>query len=489
MRSCALSCFMCRWLTLGLPIVAVLLAMFAVLSFRDRLHIAVPILLAMFACACVAAAILGQVWLRLADRRVSDIRYLLGRHQHGSSDPATWTGPLLGTLQGARKMFGTNTYAEAVPSLLKQGACARAMWAERLATAVEGRRDGEVLTRAVLADREIQKTIGRIRRDPERWAELTGAAAARDQAPDPAPTTAIRAAASADVRQEVVTAVLAGPSDSAPSDWTTVTDERRPSSSKTLRHGPSTGVILAVVLGGGLLFAVVVVALVVGIAAMRWNRLDVAGAGGGDDRPPQQGQADLVAKAPAQPAPPAGVAGKTTVDLIPLMKPNKDTVHGRWTIARNVLHCPEGGFVPRLEIPYAPPDEYDFIVTFSQPGLGNGISLIMPNPRGGSFFWYFGRDECRTYGFHTEPDKDRQLKTPIKTNTPYTAAVQVRRGGVTGLLNGKALITYKTDFANLVCDDWRKIRDTKHLAVACDDPTVFHYVRVVEITGSGRKTR
>ena len=44
-----------------------------------------------------------------------------------------------------------------------------------------------------------------------------------------------------------------------------------------------------------------------------------------------------------------------------------------------------GSFVPRVQFPYQPPQEYDYVVTFLQPGLRNGISLIMPNPNGGSF--------------------------------------------------------------------------------------------------------
>jgi hypothetical protein len=183
------------------------------------------------------------------------------------------------------------------------------------------------------------------------------------------------------------------------------------------------------------------------------------------------------------------VEGKKTVDLIPLVTLEKDVVRGRRLVADDVLHCNDSSFVPRIQFPYRPPEEYDFIVTFSQYDLRNGISLIMPNPKGGSFFWYLGSGDGREYGFWSNPKKGGQSRGLIKAKRAYTTVVQVRKDGVRGLLDGKELVHLRTDFHDLTCDDWRKIRDTTRLAVACDDPTVFHYVRVVEINGSGKSGR
>jgi hypothetical protein len=198
----------------------------------------------------------------------------------------------------------------------------------------------------------------------------------------------------------------------------------------------------------------------------------------------------IVPNAIAQPAPPADVAGKTTVDLIPLIDPALDTVHGKWTVDKNVLHCNHMHLVPRIQIPYQPPEEFDFVVTFSQPSLRNGVSLVMPNPSGGSFFWFIGSGAGSNYGFAgTMGNYEDRLPGLIQTNTSFTTVVQVRKDSVKGSVNGKELIHRNTDFRDLTSDNWRRINDARVLAVCCDEPTVFHYVRVVEITGTGKRTR
>lgn len=269
-------------------------------------------------------------------------------------------------------------------------------------------------------------------------------------------------------------------------------DDPRPSSELRRRQPESyTGLIVGLAIGLGVL-----VLLVVGVLVI----LDATS----EPQPPfvvlnpnvklQQPRIEFPVQVPKevpQPPPPMGVPGKPMVDLIPLVDPAKDALEDRrWLVKNNVLRCDDGGFVPRLEIPYQPPEEYDFIVTFSQRDLRNGISLIMPKPQGGgSFFWYLGSGDGSEYGFASNPNIAGQAPGLIQTNTAYTTTVQVRRGSVRALLHGKELINHPTNFADLTCDDWRRIRDTSLLALACDDPTVFHYVRVVEITGKGKRTR
>jgi len=205
-----------------------------------------------------------------------------------------------------------------------------------------------------------------------------------------------------------------------------------------------------------------------------------------DPRPDKTG---LVPGAPPQPPPPPGVAGKTTIDLIPLIDPTRDTVFGKWKIADNVLHCNDGGLVPRIQVPYQPPEEYDFTVTFSQPGLRNGISLVMPKPGGGSFFMAVGYRQGAGFRFSLKDFAAPDMSQPIEVKRCYTATAQIRKDRIRGILDGKVLVDHPTDFRDLGSDQWRHLRDASVLAVACDDPTVFHHVRVTEISGAGKKLR
>jgi hypothetical protein len=58
-----------------------------------------------------------------------------------------------------------------------------------------------------------------------------------------------------------------------------------------------------------------------------------------------------------------------------------------------------------------------------------------------------------------------------------------------GFVNGQELLHHPTNFQDLICDGWRTIPNKTLLGLACDDPTVFHFVRVVEITGQGKGIR
>jgi hypothetical protein len=193
------------------------------------------------------------------------------------------------------------------------------------------------------------------------------------------------------------------------------------------------------------------------------------------------------------PAPPGtsqlSEAKGSQVNLLPLIDPRLDTVTGSWVMRNGELCCDQGNFVPRIQIPYQPPQEYDFKATFSQPRLRNGITLIMPNKQGGSFGFAAGAEQGS--GFHLQVDQTQPQRKAglIRANTRHTVVVQVRRNEVKAFVDGQLLVRHATDFHDLHADIWRQIKDPLVLAVACDDPVVYHAITVVEISGPGKKMR
>jgi hypothetical protein len=121
----------------------------------------------------LAIGVLGLLLLHLTDRRNKAIRRVIGGLTIGSCDPANLKGELLQQMTGNTKlMYGTDTFAAAVEDQLAKGALARAMWAARLAVAVEDRREGERLTDLVLRDPRVAAAVEEVRRHPDRWASV-----------------------------------------------------------------------------------------------------------------------------------------------------------------------------------------------------------------------------------------------------------------------------------------------------------------------------
>ncbi len=65
--------------------------------------------------------------------------------------------------------------------------------------------------------------------------------------------------------------------------------------------------------------------------------------------------------------------------------------------------------------------------------------------------------------------------------------VQVRRDSITCLVNGVERVKRQTDYSDLIEAGNYRLRDDKVLGLCCADPTVFHHVRLVEVTGKGSK--
>lgn len=134
--------------------------------------IPVRILLAGLGLLLVIGPIFGRIVMDKAERRHQNIRRLLGRHLVGSSDPANWPRSLLDKVRPALQSFGSDTFAEASESALKQRDYRQAIFAARLAVALEDPAHGESLTSSILETAEAQQLIEAIHKNPLAYSQL-----------------------------------------------------------------------------------------------------------------------------------------------------------------------------------------------------------------------------------------------------------------------------------------------------------------------------
>jgi uncharacterized membrane protein len=115
-----------------------------------------------------AIALIVFIVLRYTGERDRNIRRVLGPDANvGSVDPAVLEGNLVKKIAGdPQEIYGKSSHTVAAAQLLHSGEYARAMWAARIATAVEDRQQGEEMTTAILSDPGVREALKAVKADP-----------------------------------------------------------------------------------------------------------------------------------------------------------------------------------------------------------------------------------------------------------------------------------------------------------------------------------
>ncbi|MGD0091836.1 MAG: hypothetical protein ABSE73_18130 [Planctomycetota bacterium] len=184
---------------------------------------------------------------------------------------------------------------------------------------------------------------------------------------------------------------------------------------------------------------------------------------------------------------------RRTLNLLPLIDPVKDTVAGTWKIESGAL-VSGPVVVSRVEIPYRPPEEYDFRIVFTPVRAVEMVQVLSKS--GKSFTWaiWGATPASVVMGFELiAGTKWNVNKTAVKTSMVagrrYTSCVQVRKDGIKALVDGKCVTQWKTDYSDMSNAAYWDMRDTTILGLGCSSPTIFHSIEVIEVRGQGKKTR
>ncbi len=189
------------------------------------------------------------------------------------------------------------------------------------------------------------------------------------------------------------------------------------------------------------------------------------------------------------------------IDLLALVDVKRDVLAGEWSREANGLKVKQSEttiYVPRLQWPYQPPEEYDYEIEFTQ-GNGHGTVEQLLSAQSRFFAWVLNvalKDGVKA-GFETLGGmnlvnrKDASVMRPklLEPGRRYRSRVEVRKGKLRAFLDDELLVEWAGDFQRLDIIPRNALRDKLHLGLAANDRcALFHKVTVREVSGAGKFT-
>ncbi|MBI5819345.1 MAG: hypothetical protein HZA88_10185 [Verrucomicrobia bacterium] len=194
----------------------------------------------------------------------------------------------------------------------------------------------------------------------------------------------------------------------------------------------------------------------------------------------------------AQTLPANNPAWARAVNLMPLINPDTDAIRGKWSIQAGKLVSDTEGWA-RIQIPYEPPEEYDFRIIITRSSGVNDVCQFF-SQRGRPAMWIAAVNNTfcgfQMVGGKSVTGNQTTVRTEncLKIGQTATSLLQVRKNGVKAYLDGKLVSQWATDFSDASLDTpfW-SMPDKRLLGVGSHKSSfVYHRIELLEITGKGR---
>jgi len=209
--------------------------------------------------------------------------------------------------------------------------------------------------------------------------------------------------------------------------------------------------------------------------------------------PPAPGQSNTPdaggVRSAVEPSTAASGVGRV-VNLLLLVDPARDAHSGTWRLRTGELSpelTSDGAQHARMNIPYDPPEEYDFRVDFTRTSGDNCMTQIFTHQKQACLVVYgwkgtvTGFQQINDQSAERNPTGVRGL--PTENGQRHTSVVKVRKNSIEAWLDGKLITRYETDGSDLASKDWQVERA---LGIGTQQsPTVFHRIELTELSGPG----
>ena len=183
-----------------------------------------------------------------------------------------------------------------------------------------------------------------------------------------------------------------------------------------------------------------------------------------------------------------------TIELLPLIRTERDQVSGQWTLRDGRLESIKQ-YGARIEIPYQPPAEY--VLTAIVEPLDEPNGLILGQRLGDHRFLVLVNYQRPGHapasalenvdGLNVDLNATTLESRLLERNRLSTVVCTVRKDGVTVTCDGRSVIDWKGAASRLSLSDyWHTPRDVLFLG-AYDCRYRFHRVSLTPISGTGKE--
>ncbi len=191
----------------------------------------------------------------------------------------------------------------------------------------------------------------------------------------------------------------------------------------------------------------------------------------------------------------APMAAKGAVNLMPLIDPSKDSVAGTWKLERGELRG-GGAERSRIQIPYAPPEEYDLTIVAEQ--ISGTSNLVFGLSRPG-MQWAVAYDSEMNGAYYAGlllVDGKLPWENPtsltgrfLKKGTAQTFEFKVRKTGLTTFVDGKKVLSWQ-DYSRLTMAPRFQVHDKSALLFGMfNGEAKLLKATLLPVTGQGKPLR
>ncbi|MBL8794192.1 MAG: protein kinase [Planctomycetia bacterium] len=189
-----------------------------------------------------------------------------------------------------------------------------------------------------------------------------------------------------------------------------------------------------------------------------------------------------------------GVKRQGEIDLFQLIDPQKHALSGQWRFEERSLATPVKGAAQALQVPFAPPPEYEIELTLTPVEGSHNLFIGLV---GGGRGFMLGLDgyAASSSGLSLLDGKKGNVNestfhgTVFENGKPATVGVTVDRQGVSVRVDGKRIIDWKGDFGRLTLDHMWKGLDEKQLALGVYNSKFLVHKMVLRPLGAGQLVR